>query len=67
MPSDDLGAGDGRWVGGRLGREGIYAYIQLTHAVVQQKLKQHCTAIILQLKSQCVFEVYFTYIINEHR
>ena len=27
---------------------GIYAYIQLIHFVVQQKLTQHCKAIILQ-------------------
>ena len=33
-----------------LKREGIYAYIELIHAVIQQKLTQHCKAIILQLK-----------------
>ena len=37
-------------MGGRFRRDGIYAYIQLIHTVVQQKLTQHCKAIILQLK-----------------
>ena len=32
------------------GRAGLYAYIQLIHAVVQQKLIQRCKAIILQFK-----------------
>ena len=42
------------WDGGRGGREvqeggGIYIYIySLIHFVVQQKLTQHCKAIILQ-------------------
>ena len=27
---------------------GIYVYIQLIHFVIQQKLTQHCKAIILQ-------------------
>ena len=35
---------------GRSKREGIYAYIELVHFVVQQKLIEHCKAIILQLK-----------------
>ena len=47
---------------GRLKREGIYIYIyiyiytyihihiQLVRVVIQQKLMQHCKAIILQLK-----------------
>ena len=43
---------------GRLKREGIYIYIytyihihiQLIRVVIQQKLMQHCKAIILQLK-----------------
>ena len=39
-------------VGGRLQREGIYVYIELIHFVVQQKLTQHCKAIILQLKKK---------------
>ena len=30
--------------------EGIYVYLLLIHTVVQQKSKQHCKAIILQLK-----------------
>ena len=51
MPSDDLGAGDGRWVGGRLGREGTYARMELTQAVVQQKPAQHRKAVILRFKT----------------
>ena len=39
-------------MGGRLTREGIHVYLQLIHAVVQQKLTQHCKAIILQLKKK---------------
>ena len=35
-------------VGGSFKREGIYAYIQLTHIAVQQKLTQYCKAIISQ-------------------
>ena len=31
----------------RLKREGIYVYLKLIHVVVQQKLTQHCKAIIL--------------------
>ena len=30
------------------GDMGIYVYLQLIHFVVQQKLTQHCKAIILQ-------------------
>ena len=37
-------------VGGRLQREGIYVYFWLIHLVLQQKLAQHCKAIIYQLK-----------------
>ena len=33
-------------------QEGIYVYTQLIHFVVQQKLSQHCKAIILQLKKK---------------
>ena len=33
-------------------REGIYVYISLIHFIVQQKLTQHCKAIILQLKNK---------------
>ena len=36
--------------GGGIKREGIYVYLNLIHVVVQQKLTQHCKAIILQLK-----------------
>ena len=35
-------------MGGRLKREGIYVYIQLIYFVVQQKLTQHCKAVVLQ-------------------
>ena len=38
-------------VGRRL-KEGMYVYLQLIHTVVQQKLAQHCKAIILQLKKK---------------
>ena len=34
----------------RLEREGGCVYLQLIHIVLQQKLIQHCKAIILQLK-----------------
>ena len=37
-------------VRGRLEREGMCVYLQLIHIVLQQKLIQHCKAIILQLK-----------------
>ena len=37
-------------VGGKSKREGIYVYLQLIHSDTQQKLIQHCKAIILQLK-----------------
>lgn len=49
MLCDGLGRCDG---GEREGgsRDRIYVYIELIHAVVQQKLTQHCKAIILQLK-----------------
>ena len=39
-------------VGWRLKKEGSYAYTELIHAVVQQKLTQHCKAIVLQFKKQ---------------
>ena len=39
-------------VGGRLNREGTYIYIWLINFVVQQKLAQHCEAIILQFKKR---------------
>ena len=38
-------------MGGKLKREGIYVYLELIHAVAQQKLT-HCKAIILQLKNK---------------
>ena len=46
---DNLGGWDGG-VGGRPKREGIRVYIQLIPTLVQQKLTQHCEAIILQIK-----------------
>ena len=39
-------------MGGRLKKEGIYAYLQLIHIVVQQKVAQHCKANILPLKKR---------------
>ena len=39
-------------VGRKFQREGIYVYLWLLHFVVQQKLIQHCKAIILQLKKK---------------
>ena len=44
---DDREEWDGSGVGGRLKRERIYVYLQLIHDV-QQKLTQHCKAIIPQ-------------------
>ena len=35
-------------MGGRSMREGVYAYTQLIHYIVQQKLTQHWKEIILQ-------------------
>ena len=50
MICDHLVGGDRE--GGRETQEGgdmvIYVYIQLIHFVVQQKLTQHCKAIIFQ-------------------
>ena len=37
-------------------REGIYVYLQMIHAVVQQKPPQHYNAIILQLKINTNFK-----------
>ena len=48
MLCDDQAGGLG--VGGRPEREGMYVHLQLIHFVVQQKLTQHCKAVILQLK-----------------
>ena len=42
------GVGRGGGVRGRIAREGIYVYIWLIHAVVQQKLTQYCKEIIFQ-------------------
>ena len=42
----------GGGVGGRLKRKEIYVYLWLIHVVVQQKLAQHCKAIVLQLKKK---------------
>ena len=39
-------------VGGRLKRKGAYAYSELIHTGVQQKTRQLCKAIILQLKKK---------------
>ena len=50
MFCDDLEGWMVGGVGGRLQREGIYVYIELIHFVVQQKLTQHCKAIILEFK-----------------
>ena len=33
-------------------REGLYMYLQLIHGVLQQKLTQHCKAVILQFKKK---------------
>ena len=38
----------------RLRKEGVYAYLQLIHIVLQQKLTQLFKAIIFQLKKICV-------------
>ena len=43
MLCDDLEVWDGG-VGGRLKREGLRVYVDLIHAVVQQKLTQHSKA-----------------------
>ena len=43
-----MGAGG---MGGRLKRERKYVYIQLIYFVVQQKLTQHCKAIIQQSRN----------------
>ena len=43
---------DGGWAQGRSKREGTHVYIKPIHFIVQQKLTQHCKAIILQLKKK---------------
>ena len=40
----------GREMGGRVKREGTYAYLRLIHVDVWQKPTPYCKAIILQLK-----------------
>ena len=47
----------GRESRGRFKRKGIYVYIQLIHVAVQQKLTQHCKAIMLQLKNKLRKEI----------
>ena len=37
---------------GHQGGKGRQVYIQLIHFIVQQKLTQHCKAVILQLKKE---------------
>ena len=44
----------GRRVGGRLKREEMYVYMWPIHIVVQQKLTQHCKAIVFQLKTKAL-------------
>ena len=46
MLCDDLEGWD--VVGREVQEGGDYAYIELIHFIVQQKLTQHCKAIILQ-------------------
>ena len=55
--------GVGCWggvMGGRLKRKGIYVYIQLIHIVVQQKLTQHCKAIISSVQSLSRVQLFAT-------
>ena len=49
MLCDNLEGRDGVGVGGRLKKEGTYAYLWLMHVVVWQKPIQHCKAATLQL------------------
>ena len=51
MLCDDLEGWDGG-VEGRLKREGIYVSVWLIYVVVQQKIMQHCKAIIFQFKEK---------------
>ena len=39
-------------VGGRLKKEGLRVSVWLTHVVLQQRLTQHCKAIIFQFKGK---------------
>ena len=50
MLYEDLAGWAAELVGVQVEKEGIYVYLWLIHAVVRQKLTQHCEAIILQLK-----------------
>ena len=43
---------DGGRLGGRPKREGISVYLQLVHVIVEQKLRQRCRAITLQLENK---------------
>ena len=55
MFCDDLN-GQIQGVGGRLQRERIRVYIWLTHdIVVQQKLTQHCEAILFQFFKKALY------------
>ena len=57
VPCDDLEGWDGG--GGREGKEGGYAgNTETIHFVVQQKLTQHCKAVILQVKKKKRKEIY---------
>ena len=56
MLGDNVEGWDGVEVGGRLKREGTYAYLWLIHADVWQKPTQHSKAIILQLKINIFFK-----------
>ena len=49
MLCDDPGGGKVARKGGSR-RRSLYVYLRLIHIVVQQKLTQHCKAIILRLK-----------------
>ena len=51
MLCNDLNGWDGGGVGGRSKQKGIYENIRLIHVIVQQKLAQHCKAIIYQFKN----------------
>ena len=46
----------GLGVGGRPRTEGIYAYIQLIHFIVQQRHMQRGKAIIFQFSKMCIIE-----------
>jgi len=47
---DNLDGWNGEWGGREAWGEGIHVNTWVIHNVVQQKLTQHCKAIILQLK-----------------